>query len=41
MKFIKISELISINASGDYSEIMLADGHKGLTVKSMREWSSG
>ena len=38
MKFIKISELISINASGDYSEIMLADGHKGLTVKSMREW---
>lgn len=38
MKFIKISDLISINASGDYSEITMADGHKGLTVKSMREW---
>jgi two-component system LytT family response regulator len=38
MKFIKISDIISINASGDYSEIMLEDGHKGLTVKSMREW---
>ncbi len=40
MKFIRISDLISINASGDYSEIFTADEHKGLTTKSMREWEA-
>jgi two-component system LytT family response regulator len=38
MKFIKISDLVCICASGDYSEIVMVDGHKGLTVKAMREW---
>ena len=38
MKFIKVSDLICINASGDYSEIYAGDVKKGLTNKSMREW---
>lgn len=40
MKFIKISDLVCISASGDYSEICIADGKKGLTVKSMHEWEA-
>jgi len=40
MKFLRISDLICINASGDYSEIYIVDGKKGLTIKSMREWEA-
>jgi two-component system LytT family response regulator len=30
--------IISITAAGDYSEITLSDGQKGLVQKSMKEW---
>jgi two-component system LytT family response regulator len=40
MKFIKVNSLVCINASGDYSEIITDDGHRGLTLKSMKEWES-
>jgi two-component system, LytTR family, response regulator len=38
MKFIKISDILSIESSGDYSEINLKNRIKGLTSKPMREW---
>ena len=38
MKFIKLPEIISIESSGDYSEVYLKNGVKGLTSKPMREW---
>jgi len=37
-KFILVKTIISINAAGDYSELHLSDGHKGLVQKSMKEW---
>jgi two-component system, LytTR family, response regulator len=40
MKFIRVNTLVCINASGDYSEIITDDGHRGLTLKSMKEWES-
>ncbi|MCI0474264.1 MAG: response regulator [Ignavibacteria bacterium] len=38
MKFIKVNSIVTINASGDYTEILTSDSVKGLTSKSMREW---
>ncbi len=38
MRFIKISSIISVNASKDYTEIITSDSIKGLTSKAMREW---
>jgi two-component system LytT family response regulator len=38
LQFLKISSLISINAAGDYSEIICTKDQKGLTNKSMKEW---
>jgi two-component system, LytTR family, response regulator len=38
LQFLKISSLVSINSAGDYSEIILSKGDKGLTNKSMKEW---
>jgi two-component system LytT family response regulator len=40
MKFIKVSSIIIINASGDYTEILTSESVKGLTSKTMREWES-
>ncbi len=37
-KFILVRMIISITAAGDYSEITLSDGQKGLVQKSMKEW---
>jgi two-component system, LytTR family, response regulator len=37
-RFLKVSSMLSIHAAGDYSEIRLLDGTKGLTLKSMKEW---
>lgn len=37
MKFIKISDILSIESSGDYTGIFLKN-NKGLTSKPMREW---
>ena len=38
--FIKISSITHISSSGDYSEVHLDDGRKGLTNKSMQEWEN-
>lgn len=38
MKFIKISDILSIESSGDYTEIILKNNIKGLSSKPMREW---
>jgi len=38
--FIKVDSILYISSSGDYSEVHLADGKKGLTNKSMQEWES-
>ena len=38
LKFIKIDSIVSITAAGDYSNIVYADGKKGLTLKTMKEW---
>lgn len=40
MKFLKLDSLISINAAGDYTELLLKGGQKGLTLKSMKEWET-
>ncbi len=39
-RFIKISSILVIKACGDYTEIITAEGKKGLTSKSMRDWES-
>ena len=38
--FLKVDSLVYISASGDYSEVHLKDGKKGLTNKSMQEWEN-
>jgi len=37
-RFIKVKNILAVRAEGDYSEILLADGSRGLTSKSMRDW---
>ena len=39
-KFLKVNSILSINAAGDYTEVLTKDGHKGLTLKSMKEWEN-
>ena len=39
-KFLKIDRILYISSAGDYSEVMTNDGHKGLTLKSMKEWEN-
>ncbi len=38
LKFIKVNSIVSITAASDYSNIVLQDGKKGLTLKTMKEW---
>lgn len=38
MKFIKISDIVYISASVDYTDIYFNDGSNGLISKSMKEW---
>jgi len=38
MKFIKISDILAIESSGDYTELILKNNNKGLSSKPMREW---
>ncbi len=38
--FLKIENILHISSSGDYSELHLIDGKKGLTNKSMQEWEA-
>ncbi|MCX6224040.1 MAG: LytTR family DNA-binding domain-containing protein [Bacteroidia bacterium] len=37
-KFIRINTILYIASSGDYSEVHLSDGLRGLTNRSMQEW---
>jgi two-component system LytT family response regulator len=38
LRFLRISSIVYIQAAGDYSELVLTDGKKGLVLKSMMEW---
>ena len=38
MKFLKITSIICILASGDYTSIITCEGVKGLVSRSMKEW---
>ena len=38
MNFLRIKSILSIQAAGDYTEIVTKDSTKGLTLKSMKEW---
>lgn len=40
LQFLKISSILSINAAGDYTEVLLSENKKRLTLKSMKEWES-
>ena len=37
-KFLKVNTILTVTAAGDYSEVLISDGNKGLTLKSMKEW---
>jgi len=39
-RFLRISEVVSICADGDYSQIHAADGQRWLVPKSLREWEA-
>ena len=39
-KFLTVKTILTISAAGDYSEVLMSDGHKGLTLKSMKEWET-
>ena len=38
--FLKVEAILFISAAGDYSELHLTDGKKGLTNKTLLEWES-
>jgi two-component system LytT family response regulator len=38
LKFVRVNSILSIQAAGDYSELTLREGKKGLVLKSMGEW---
>ncbi len=38
MKFLRINSIVAVLAAGDYSEVVTADGKKGLVQKPMGEW---
>jgi two-component system LytT family response regulator len=38
LRFLKVQQIMFINAAGDYSEIYTSEGIKGLTQKTMKEW---
>jgi two-component system, LytTR family, response regulator len=38
LKFLKVGSIVCIQAAGDYSEILTAEGKKGLIQRSMTEW---
>jgi two-component system LytT family response regulator len=39
-KFLPVNAILIIHAAGDYTELLRADGSKGLTLKSMKEWEA-
>jgi two-component system LytT family response regulator len=40
LEFLKINSILCIHSAGDYTEIILKDGKKSLTPKSLREWEN-
>lgn len=38
MQFLKIKQIVLIQADGDYTNIRLSNGNKGLVNKTMKEW---
>lgn len=38
MKFLKVNSIVCIEANGDYTNLYLKDGGKGLVLKPMNEW---
>jgi two-component system, LytTR family, response regulator len=38
--FLKVNTIVSVRAAGDYTEVTINDGRRGLTPKSMKEWDS-
>jgi two-component system LytT family response regulator len=38
LKFVRVSSILSVQAAGDYSELTLREGKKGLVLKSVLEW---
>jgi len=40
LRFLKINTILCINSAGDYSEVHMMNGLKGLTQKSLREWEN-
>lgn len=40
MRFLRVDEIVHITSAGDYTEVHLCSGSKGLTVKPMREWET-
>jgi two-component system LytT family response regulator len=39
-RFLRVSEVVSITADGDYSQLCAADGQRWLVLKSLREWEA-
>ena len=39
-KFLPVRAIMVIQAAGDYTEVLTAEGGKGLTLKSMKEWET-
>jgi two-component system LytT family response regulator len=38
LKFVRVNSIVCIQSAADYTELILADGKKGLTQKTMAEW---
>ena len=38
IRFLKINEIVCIHAEGDYTNVKLSNGNKGLVTKPMKEW---
>jgi two-component system LytT family response regulator len=38
MQFLKVSNILTIKAAGDYSEVLKTNIKRGLTTKTMKEW---
>jgi two-component system LytT family response regulator len=39
-RFLRVSDVVSIAAEGDYSQLQAADGQRWLVLKSLREWEA-
>lgn len=39
-KLLTVNTILNISTAGDDSEVLTSDGHKGLALKSMKEWET-